>query len=289
MAVWEGLGVGIILLLGKVFSLSRDFARARATESRTASRLPSLKFQRNLDELNRYLLCSAAVFFFVPIAFLCATPDLSHGATLVFFIGLVLLSAYPGFCVIRLRRRSARGALAELRVAETLDKLDSHCSHAFHDFPTHPEWRIGHVLVNPSGIYAIETLTEPTLRGDTGKPGSEVLFDGTHLHFPDYIDTDALGTARRSASDLTWFLTQAMGWEVEVTAVLVIPGCRITRNAPAEVLIVNPDELQSLNSPNGRTPLTLAQINLVANAMKTHLARDVSEALLPVDAQNPRD
>jgi hypothetical protein len=255
--------------MAKALSWWKNLARNRAAQSRKALGLTQLKLQRSLEELTSFLICSIAVFLFVPVAFLCARPDLTHPATLVFLLALIALSAYPGFCVLRLRRAIKQDLRAELEVAEKLNQLQSPNCHVFHDHPTLSDWRVDHVLIDPSGIYAIETITERKPANGSRKANHEVFFDGNHLHFPRYIDSDALGTARHSASELSWELSRATGEPVEVTAVLAIPDCRIVRNGSSEVIVVNQEELCGLISKSPKVRLAPPQIERLVRAMKS--------------------
>jgi nuclease-like protein len=263
--ILEGLGVGILLLLGKAYGWWTRFSRSRTPASERFSRLPT--FQRTHDELNRFLICSAVVFLFVPGVFICFGPELTNAASIIFFAGLLCLSAYPGFCVLRLRRVCALDLAAELAVAKELRRLETRGCRVFHNLPAHADWSFDHVVIAPSGVYAIETIAERT----RSKPDSEVIFDGTHLHFKRYTDSDALGQARRSASELSWELGQATNELIEITPVLAIPGCHITRNGTSEVAVVNTDELDPLILKTSEPQLAPAQIQNLADSLEQQL------------------
>ena len=125
------------------------------------------------------------------------------------------------------------------------------------------------MLIDPSGIYAIETITERKPANNSRKANHEVFFDGNHLHFPRYIDSDALATARHSASELSWELSRATGEPVEVTAVLAIPDCRIVRNGSSEVIVMNQEELHELISKGSKVRLGPPQIERLVRAIKS--------------------
>src|SRR5882724_7349678 len=213
--ILEGLGLGMLLLLGKGLGWWNRFSQSRLAASERLPRSGRFIVQRNRDELNRFLICSLVVFLFVPVIFIYFAPDLTNVSSQVFFTGLLCLSAYPGFCVLRLRRTRALELRAEHAVAAELHTLEAEGSHVFHNFPVRPDWSIDHVVVAPSGVYAIETITERSILGRRSKQESEVLFDGMHLHFDRYTDSDSLGHARRSSSELTWELSQETNELVE--------------------------------------------------------------------------
>ena len=95
-----------------------------------------------------------------------------------------------------------------------------------------------------------------------------------HVHFSRYTDSDALGQARRSASELSWELGKVTKELTEIKAVLAIPGCRIRRNSTSEVAVVNPDELRPLILKTGEPQLTPAQIQLLADTLEHAQAQD---------------
>ena len=73
----------------------------------------------------------------------------------------LIVTAYGGFQVFRLRpqiRNLHLGERGERRVAEILDRLRSKGFVAFHELPNNG-LNVDHVVVGPSGIYAIETKT----------------------------------------------------------------------------------------------------------------------------------
>src|SRR5258708_2706415 len=140
--ILEGLGVGMLLLVGKGFGWWNRFSRSRLPATEKLARLHRLNVQRNLDELNRFLFCSLVVFLFVPAVFIYFGPDLTSVASLVFLAGLLCLSAYPGFCVLRLRRARAYDLRAELAVAAELHSLEVEGCHVFHNFPARSDWCI---------------------------------------------------------------------------------------------------------------------------------------------------
>jgi len=279
--ILEGLGVGMLLLVGKSFSWWNRFSRSRLPAAERLALLHRPTVERNLDELNRFLFCSLIVFFFVPAIFIYFALDLTSVASLVFLAGLLCLSAYPGFCVLRLRRARVLDLRAELALATDLHSLEVEGCHVFYNFPARSDWCIDHVVVARSGVYAIETITERARLGGRSNPESEVLFDGMHLHFNRYTDSDALGQARRSSSELTWELSQATNQLVEVTAVLAIPGCRIRRNGKSEVDVINPDELRTLILKSGEPQFTADQIQRLVDIIEKKLVTREDRAVCP--------
>src|SRR5258708_4886535 len=78
------------------------------------------------------------------------------------FLSLIV-TAYGGFKVFQLRpqiRNLRLGELGERKVAEIFDRIRSKGFVAFHDLPGAESSNVDHVVVGPSGIYAIETKAQ---------------------------------------------------------------------------------------------------------------------------------
>jgi Nuclease-related domain len=139
------------------------------------------------------------------------------GATLPWIIFIGVLAIVFALLIWRLvylinRRRSYRlGFTGERAVGEELNPLMLEGCHVFHDVPMEPYGNIDHVIVSPSGIFAVETKTVSKPRFRNGKTGYRVIFDGRLLRFPHRSDGAALGQAEDQAKRLADFLSRAIG------------------------------------------------------------------------------
>jgi Nuclease-related domain len=98
-------------------------------------------------------------------------------------IGLVFL--FWRFTYLISRRRNYRLRFADERaVAEELSQLILDGCRAFHDVPMEPYGNIDHVLVTPTGIYAVETKARRKRKASKGRRDEKVVFDGKALQFP---------------------------------------------------------------------------------------------------------
>jgi hypothetical protein len=94
-----------------------------------------------------------------------------------------------------------------------------------------------HVVVAPSGVYAIETKTRN--KRCAPKKDYEVSFDGAKLHFPNFVPICGLDQARRNAADLSRVLTSAVAEPMKVRPILTFSGWFIIRRGKSDVTVVN--------------------------------------------------
>ncbi len=163
------------------------------------------------------------------------------------------------------QRRHLRLALSgEKTVGGELNHLIADNCRVFHDFPLAANWNIDHVVVAPSGVYAVETKSRrkgPFCR--TQRP-HEVVYDGEGLQFPRYYDREMLGQAQRQADRLSQFLTDALEAHVPVTPVLALPGWLVRREASNGVEVLNEYQLHSLSSASRPSSLSADAVARIA-------------------------
>ena len=104
-------------------------------------------------------------------------------------------------------------------MGEELNQLMRSDYHVFHDVTNAPYGNIDHVLVGPTGVYAVETKTRRK-REEPGREAHVVIFDGSALHFPHggggAAERKCLEQARHQASRLSDLLSKAVGEPVAV-------------------------------------------------------------------------
>jgi Nuclease-related domain len=119
-----------------------------------------------------------------------------------------------------------------------------------------PYGNIDHVIVSPSGIFAVETKTVSKPRFQDGKTGYRVIFDGRLLRFPHRSDGSALGQAEHQAKRLANFLSQAIGERVSAEGILTLPGWMVERKARSNVKVLNPKEIEKIVLDKSSTSFT---------------------------------
>ena len=260
----EGFGVCVLFLLGNAFRWWSELAPTHSPVREKLLRSPGESLRRNLEQLNEYLIYSVAVFLLVPMLFAWQAPIFTNIWAVAFLVVLMGLCALPGVWVIRLHRSYALGLRGERAVGEELNQLMLDNCHVFHDFPVGPDWNIGHIVVAPSGVYAIETRTFRKRRAAEGRREYEVVFDGTELRFPHRTRTDPVRQARRSAAALGRELSSALVEPIEVKPILTLPGWRVARRAETDVLVLNPKEIWQVIVTTAPPAFSDSQIQRIA-------------------------
>jgi hypothetical protein len=229
-----------------------------------------------IDELfNRYLayslIGSLALLFFLYELLRASLPIPPQP-------GLFGIIAIPvaSFCLWRVWKSNRRlkdirlGLDGERRVAEVLDDLRSSGYHVFHDLV--PEEKLGnldHVVVGPSGVYAIETKTMrkiPKARSQIDHTDHDTLQIGGHE-----MKHGHLQQAERLAKLLHREIQQYADLNIAVQPVLVYPGWWIgKRPRERRVWVLNDGMLHGAIA-NQPPTLTEPEIKLIAS----HLERSV--------------
>jgi len=100
-----------------------------------------------------------------------------------------------------------------------------------HDLPS-DVGNIDHVVVAPQGVFAIETKSFRKPKGDG--ENYRVRYDGKALHFPDFVNVDAIAQAERSAQWVQRYLRDKNMPETPVIPALSLPGWFVERTDAAK-------------------------------------------------------
>ena len=244
--------IPMLVLMGSVWILGRirSMRQERSPISDKLLRSPGESLRRELKKLDEQVNDIVICTFFGPALitafFVTLNPGLKllGGSALAIFISTLTIGF--AFLVWRLiylinRRREYRlGFAGERAVAEELNQLMLEGCRVFHDVPMEPYGNIDHVLVSPTGIYAVETKARRKRKASDGKRDYEVVFDGKSLQFPNTTDSRSLHQARQQADRLRIFLSDAIGDPVKVAAILTLPGWFVTSRAKDNLEVLNP-------------------------------------------------
>ena len=136
-------------------------------------------------------------------------------------------------------RRMKQGRDGERIAGESLEKLRAYGYEIFHDIVA-GNFNIDHVVVGPSGIYAIETKTISKRGGVEEKAecdGESILIRGFPL--PDNPVPQAKGNARWFAG----YLHETTATRFRVKPVVLMPGWFVVNRAkPCDLLLLNEHE-----------------------------------------------
>lgn len=273
------------LCLGVLWLFRTNRRRERPPVAPKLLRGPGESLRWRLQRLDDALLLHAFGAAFLPMGVfvgglmlaLNTGSEKERDAIMFGAFGLFLVTLY--FCgrwmleKFTLRRDCHLGLLGEKIVAEALLPLTADGCRIFHDVPANT-FNLDHVIVAPTGVFAIETKTRRAGRALPGRRPDEIIFDGAQLIFPWGEDAYGLDQARHHASWLATWLRDTAGEPVLPVPVLTFPGWNVTTTAAgADVSVVSPSAIPGLvrNRPELLTDL---QIDHIARQLEAR-CRDV--------------
>jgi hypothetical protein len=268
--------VGIFFL--RSWRIHRQKMRMPVTEK--LLRGPGEGLRKKLDELDDKISEELAAAYVLPL--LCTSivflqlnaPQLGPRTVGAAVVGV---PAFIFLCrrlwrLLDQRRNYRLGLSGERAVGEELNQLMLAGCRVFHDVPNDPYGNVDHVLVAPSGVYAVETKGRRKREAD-GKERHKVAFDGRSLRFgagpPEY---KCLEQAKQQASRLSDWLSKAVGEAIPVHPVLALPGWWVDRRGCGEVIVLSGKAVDSL--AKGRAILDASKIARVAQQLDQR-CRDV--------------
>lgn len=232
----------------------RERQRRRSPLSQHLLRSPGESLRSELDDRIWDLAGYLMVLPLIPLTFYAVQLQHALVAGGVFKISGVFVVvglmgfAYVSFQTIKIMRmiwKLRLGYEAELAMGQELDQLMRQGAVVFHDVPA-AGFNIDHVLVAPNGVFAIETKGRSKPNRDRGTEDAKVIYDGSGLNFPGWVETKPLEQARRQAVWLSKWLTSAVGEAVTVRPVLALPGWWVERKSRGDVLLISGREAPSI-------------------------------------------
>jgi hypothetical protein len=178
------------------------------------------------------------------------------------------ISAYSISHVIRGKQRIhnlALGYECELAVGQELDQLMLKGFRVFHDLEGN-EFNVDHIVVGPGGVFAIETKGKSKLLGTAGKDKAEyrVAYSSGVFHFPKGQEKEWVGQAKRQAAWVRGWLSKAVGFELFVQPVIVIPGWYVETRSPHPVKAIGSGQIAYYFDKLSVQALTLEQVQRIA-------------------------
>lgn len=202
---------------------------------------------------------------------------------LLAFVVLLVTQCRRALRILDRLRNTTLGAFGERIVAEHLEPLKNTGHRVFHDVPAGeppagsniPPFNIDHIVVGPSGVFAIETKTRRKGQARVGFMAHEIIYDGRALAYPWGEETFGLDQSARQAEWLAVHLHRQLGRPVPVRPLLVFPGWMILRKGKGPVTVLNPKELPSAIASQTAAPaLDEATQDLIARHLEAR-CRDV--------------
>jgi hypothetical protein len=282
-AVFLALLTGLVL-----WRKRRRKTRAPFPENARLLRGPGETLRRKLADLDERSVYEIAAALLLPLGVglvLAHIPIRLDGPAQI--IGLLVaaigLLASLVFVIRRLVQGIERwsntwlGYFGERIVAESLEPLKAAGFRIFHDVPAGDAknpFNIDHVVVGPSGVFAIETKTRRKGRARAGFAEHQIIYDGQVLAYPWGEDRHGLDQAARQAAWLQSSLEQLLGQPVRVQPLLTFPGWMVITRAPGAVTVLNPKQISAALAVRGTPVLDERQIDLIARQLDAR-CRDV--------------
>lgn len=158
------------------------------------------------------------------------------------------------------------GLKAEQLVGQSLTQLLYDKFYVYHDIPaTSLKFNVDHVVVCPSGVFAIETKSRR--KGITGTH-HKVSVKNDKLEFSTWTDTKTIEQAKRQTKWLSQELTSSTGEYVPVTPIVALPGYFVERKDNSSVLVLNHKLLSSAKNYISNNQLSQQQIERICHQLK---------------------
>ena len=143
---------------------------------------------------------------------------------------------------LQTKRTLQAGLDGEQATGEELNQLLRLGCRVFHDVPF-PYGNIDHVVISPSGIYAVETKIVGKLPADGDQARVTVDNAAGTVHFPNVAWRIPVNQLESQAKWLKGFVSDSTGLNVPVEPMLALPGWFIaarTGVSPAGIFVINP-------------------------------------------------
>jgi len=198
------------------------------------------------------------------------------GVALLFLlagIAAILFSIWKVSKLARERRDKRIGYAGEMATGEELNRLMLDGYHVYHDFPA-DRFNIDHILVGPSGVFAVETKARS--KGSRGNRMAEakVTYDGERLRFPSWGTTEPIDQAKAQAAWLSKWLSGAVGEPVKAAPMVAIPGWYVERKAPDGIPVLNPKQVKNYLDAKNEVTLSESMIKRICHQLEQK-CRDV--------------
>ncbi len=261
----------------------RPTQNARKPFTEHLLRPPGESLREKLDEIQDELLGVMMKFLIacvVPIVLMIPMPFVNRRENQWIMMGLLFVGLTPWFVIIwrktrvilREKARYSLGYSGERAVGEELNQLLADGCRVYHDvvFEEKPgnSFNIDHVVVSPTGVYAIETKARRKPL-DIKPKECVVRYDGKTAMLPSGENAHGLEQAAWNSQHLSKWLTSAVGEAVNARPVLTFPGWYVTATGRGEVSVLNPKMIRGLVLPGKYgTPLSESLFKRINHQME---------------------
>ena len=295
MSPWIFIGAYAVFFFALLISAAqwrRKNRKDRAPFPANAKLLrgPGETLRGKIHQLDEQLTTLLFVAFSLPLIVGSALALISTqftGLAALFWLSVAVLGlSLSLFLVIRHLLRAVErwrntwlGYYGERIVGESLDELKTQGFRIFHDVPagdTKTPFNLDHVIIGPSGVFAVETKTrrKSSTRTREGFAEHQIIYDGQVLAYPWGEDRHGLDQAQRQARWLENHLESLLGQRTPVQSILTFPGWMILRRGKGAVNVLNPREIPAAVGLRGAPVLDDRQLDLIARQLDAR-CRDV--------------
>jgi hypothetical protein len=172
------------------------------------------------------------------------------------------------------------GLYGERVVGDQLDELKSKGFRVFHDVPCvggSGPFNLDHVVVGGGAVVVVETKTRRKKAPEGGGPDHRVTFDGEHLIWPCFTESESVGQVIGGTEWLKKRLKKELALDVQVFPVIAIPGWFVDLKSRGSVIVSNEKPLAGAIRHQCGGTLTASQEDLIARHLSL-MCRDVDFA-----------
>lgn len=250
----------LVAVIG-VWILSNTRRKVREPLSEKLLRAPGESLRCRLEKFNdRFLFLVIGLIFYGPacamlfLMYYVWRQNSPHILMEMIVLGVLavittVIIAHRTMVLLRRHVNDTLGFRGERAVGEELNTLMQDGCLVFHDVPGEGDWNVDHVVVAPSGVYAIETKTRRKSATQGGRKDYEIIYDGKTLQLPTWTDTRILEQTKANARWLAKHLSKALAEEIKVTPILTFPGWFITSQVKPsgfELRVLNHKQIRSV-------------------------------------------
>lgn len=230
----------------------------------------NLRVEKLTDELNEQLffttIISTVIYSMYLTSKFVANINVSPLTYVFMAVVFLVISAVKLNRVVKQRHNELLGLDCERSVGQELNQLMLDGCRVFHDFQAE-NFNIDHIVIGQNGIFAIETKGRAKPDRGRGQEDVRVTYDGEGLNFPAWKEKEPLDQAKRQASWLSNWISQAVGEQVVVRPAIALPGWFVERKKQ-DFLIFNGKNPQFLTKIHTETPLSSVMIQRVSHQVE---------------------
>jgi hypothetical protein len=247
----------ILILVLKIWQ-KHQIEKSKAPFTDNFLRSPGESLFNQIQDLSERITTASFEFIFIPVFIaVIFIPFISTSNIIFFVIGTVtylFFGIYYTHKILKLigqRRLLRLGYDGEVAAGQELNQLMLDGFNVYHDFPA-DKFNIDHILVGPDAVYAVETKARSKLK-KKDRENHKVISDGKTIQFSGYSSSEFIDQADRQAKWLQTWLNKAVGNNIAVKPVVLLPGWFVERKAPDGVPVLNPKMVRQFFSSKEKT------------------------------------